>query len=450
MNLKNKFKNLAQNIKNRFAKKNESIDFDADGVNDLQDNLEQLSDDDLDSLDSEETPQRLPLINRLKSSLSFFSALKQKLTKNKQPSLRKMPGPMGTSSFPIGNWLKKISPESLAKNFYDPAQRPSIHKIFMMTTLSLLSYSTGKITADFLKGDDLAPSTHESLSFNLKPAGDFSGDFQQFASTNLFRAVTELEATGCQNSTDCAPGFSCSANNKCVPTKKIDNSPCLAANRSSSLNIKVRDTVVLQDSAKSVASLEKGADFKSIREGDVIDGLAKVGKIDRLKLFIRNLNSGECEYLWNNSAQSDANFSFNVLAPEEGKALLNTNKPRGIKNEGNNYAICSTFIDSQMADFSTLLTQAKADPFPNPDGTLSFKLSQVQPGGVFSFLGLQEGDMISAINGNKIRSMQEVMNLFNQISKMARLNLGINRGGDEVTFDYNFDKSPDCESKDAL
>jgi type II secretion system protein C len=442
---KPKFKNLADKIKKGLKgltkKKNQDHeDFDEGHTSDQIPDIDELpSAFDSDTPPTEFKPRR-KLSDRIKASLQAFTEkIKKKRTQEMEVA------PLSKPKSGLSSLLKKVNPSALGKSLYDPASRPTIHRAFIVSSVAVLTYSSGKIAADFLRGDQNPPAV-EGLSMDFRPLKNHNADLQKIAQANVFKASTEEERAGCQSNNDCGEGFTCQVG-KCIKKKKIDTSPCTMAKSKSNLSIKIKDTVVLQDSAKSVASLESGKKFKSVREGDTLDGVAKIGKIDRLRLIFRNLRTGDCEYVESNKAKSKP-LKFDIVSPTEGKKLISENKPRGIKTDGNNFEICGSYMDRQLSDFSSLLTQAKADPFPNPDGSLSFKLSQVQPGGVFSYLGIQNGDVITRINGNKIKSMQEVMGLFNKLANISRLSLGVERGGEETAFSYNFDKSPDCESKD--
>jgi type II secretory pathway component PulC len=92
-----------------------------------------------------------------------------------------------------------------------------------------------------------------------------------------------------------------------------------------------------------------------------------------------------------------------------------------------------------MKDINALLTQARGIKISNPDGTISFKIVDIQPGSIYSYLGIQDGDVISQINGEPIQELNEVMKLFGNMANLSKLNLGLGRGGETVTQNYNID-----------
>ena len=112
----------------------------------------------------------------------------------------------------------------------------------------------------------------------------------------------------------------------------------------------------------------------------------------------------------------------------------------GIENFGNKFNIQKSLIDEKMKDIGSTLTQARAVQMTNPDGSLSFKMTEIDPGGIFPYLGVQDGDIITAINGKPITNLNEVMALFGRIKNLDQLSLGIKRDGAESTQEYSIKK----------
>jgi type II secretory pathway component PulC len=97
-------------------------------------------------------------------------------------------------------------------------------------------------------------------------------------------------------------------------------------------------------------------------------------------------------------------------------------------------------LDERLKDIASILTQARAVKIQNPDGTLAFKMTEMDPQGIFPYLGLQDQDIITSINGKPIYDLNEVMGLFARIKNMDKLQLGIKREGSESMLDYNIKK----------
>ena len=67
-------------------------------------------------------------------------------------------------------------------------------------------------------------------------------------------------------------------------------------------------------------------------------------------------------------------------------------------------------------------------------------MTELDSEGIFPYLGIQDGDIITSINGKPIYDMNEVMLLFGRIKGLSNLSLGIKRDGTPSTQEYSIKK----------
>lgn len=316
--------------------------------------------------------------------------------------------------------MVSLSP-SLSKSverFLSRDARESIHQVSLAVLIFTITYTLGKVSALFLKGTPAIDSARDyAVTLNLE--NDFNpGSLGQVKSINIFRTNTGLGGK-----------------------KKVADTKCEAAQQASNLPIKLVNTVVLQDTIKSLASVQVRGDrqLQEVREGDQISNLAKIFKITRLEILVKNLESGVCESIASDKAR-EARSPISVMSPSQSRAFVANKKMPGIENEGNKFAISKKLLDDKMKDIASILTQARAIKIQNPDGTLAFKMTEMDPAGIFPYLGLQDQDIITSINGKPIYDMNEVMGLFARIKNLDKLQLGIKREGTDSVLDYNIKK----------
>ncbi len=307
--------------------------------------------------------------------------------------------------------------------FFNRSNRQKIHHIFQLLILTIIVYGTAHLIGEMINpGNDYTLLSNKKFITFDENKSLTQNDVNEIKTANVFK--TEQ-----------------------VKVKKDDKKPvinqdkvCLTASKKSSANVKLINTIVLQDSVKSIASvqLRSSRDPKKIREGETILGKIKIDKIDRQKLIVKNLTTGECESIENETANRRRRKSpIAVLSPKKSQEYKQQLKQiEGIKNDGNNFMIEKSFLKSKLSDINSLLTQARGIPIRNPDGTLSFKIVDIEPGGVFAHLGVQNNDVISQINGQNIKNMNQIMNFFGKIQNMSKLNLLIQRSGEEVQQNY--------------
>lgn len=319
------------------------------------------------------------------------------------------------------NWVK-IPQELLDQNNYN-----RIHRTFQVLTAVIITAMLGKLLGLGFKGKSDFAHLNRTIPLSIESKSTITKE-----ELNRIRVAKLFKTDKVELKKD----------DKSKGPKKPEIAFCSEANRKSALPIKLINTVVLQDSVKSIASVQVRSSSKltELREGEKIDNLAKIDRIERLRLVVKNLKNGNCEAIENSKALKETRTSMKVLSKTESNAFKKSLKEiSGIKNEGNKFTIKKSFLQSKMADISDLLTQARAIQIKNPDGTMSYKIVDIQPDGIFAYLGVQDNDIITHIDGEPITDLNQVMTLFGTITSLSKLNLTFKRGGSEVKQDYSIE-----------
>ncbi len=329
----------------------------------------------------------------------------------------KLPSIKRESTGSKGPLLSPSLSKSIEKIFSRSSREP-IHQAALVILVCGFTWTVGKMAALALKGQPAFSNPKEyAIDINLQQDFDPIA-LGQVRSINPFR-------------TNAAGG-----------KKKLAETKCEEATQESGLSIKLVNTVVLQDSVKSIASVQVGndRDLVEVRQGDKISNLAEVFKITRLSILFRNLETGVCESISSDKGLPRDASPIAIMSPSESRLFKASKKLSGIENVGNKFSIKKSLLDEKMKDLQSILTQARGIPITNPDGTMSFKIVEIDPSGLFPYLGIQDGDTITSINGKPIYSLNEVMNLFGRIRNLDQLSLGIKRDGTDSTQDYSIQK----------
>lgn len=306
------------------------------------------------------------------------------------------------------------------EKFLSRSYREPIHQVALVLLICSLTYTAGKITALVMRGDPVLDSAKD-FTVSVAIENSFSpASLGTVKSINIFR--TNNPGTGKKTN---------------IAEKK-----CEEAEQQSNLPIKLVNTVVLQDIVKSIASVQiRGdRDLQELRVGDQISNLAEIFRITRLEILVKNLESGMCESIASDLMTKEKTSPISVLSPAQSREYKANKKISGIDNVGNKFTISKVLLDEKLKDLSKILTQARAVQINNPDGSLAFKMTELDPTGIFPYLGVQDGDIITAINGKPIYNMNEVMLLFGRIKGLEKLSLGIKREGTDTTQDYSIKK----------
>jgi general secretion pathway protein C len=89
-----------------------------------------------------------------------------------------------------------------------------------------------------------------------------------------------------------------------------------------------------------------------------------------------------------------------------------------------------------MENINDLMTQVRVRPYfrrGKPEGLI---VSQIQPDSVFSDLGLKNGDILVNVNGKRISSPEEALQLYNGLKSGSEVSIEITRRGRKKMFTY--------------
>ncbi len=202
----------------------------------------------------------------------------------------------------------------------------------------------------------------------------------------------------------------------------------------SQLPITVIGTLVHSNPAKSIAAMEIKSKNKtgSYIVGADIEGMAKVERVERNIVYIRNSSNGMLEFLEMSKNANKVGFD-----PQKGQAAKG---PKEVVNAGNNtFAISRANLLKYTNDLSSVLMQARAVPNrdPNTGEINGFRILDMQPGSIYEQLGLQRMDVIRGVNGEPVDSIQKAMEMYNTLKNGAQVKMQIERGGKVDTFTYD-------------
>lgn len=223
-------------------------------------------------------------------------------------------------------------------------------------------------------------------------------DFKKILARNLFNTIVEVELNS-----DIDPAGK--------PVK-------------SSLPFELIGVLLVSDPARSIATLNDKKKNRTvpIRINEEISNVLKVTEITQDRVIFINLEKRRNEYI-----ELPKNHQFKAPVITAGS----TDTGSGIKRIApTKFNIPRSEITAAMGNLDDLLRQARA--IPHPDG---FRLTQIKPGSVYSKLGLQNGDVINMINGEKADASKAI-ELMSIIGEMSELELSIKRGGKTENFNY--------------
>jgi len=111
---------------------------------------------------------------------------------------------------------------------------------------------------------------------------------------------------------------------------------------------------------------------------------------------------------------------------------------KGIKKTGeHNYEVQRGTIDSLLGNMGALAKGARIVPETRDGKSAGFRLFSIRPDGPFAKIGLQNGDVVSAINGLEMTSPDKALEVYTKLKTANHLSVAIERNGQKITKDYN-------------
>ena len=101
-------------------------------------------------------------------------------------------------------------------------------------------------------------------------------------------------------------------------------------------------------------------------------------------------------------------------------------------DEGSDGLECSmdrAFLESLLANPAQLTKQARIVPSQRDGETQGYKLYGIRPSSLPKLLGFKNGDMITAVNGEKLASVDQAMALYTKLRRASELDIEFERKG---------------------
>jgi general secretion pathway protein C len=111
---------------------------------------------------------------------------------------------------------------------------------------------------------------------------------------------------------------------------------------------------------------------------------------------------------------------------------------KGIKKTGeHSFEVQRGTVDSLLGNMSMLSRSARIVPEIRDGRAAGFRLFSVRPDGPFAKIGLQNGDVISAINGLEMNSPDQALMVYTKLKTANHLSVALERSGQRITKEYS-------------
>jgi general secretion pathway protein C len=185
--------------------------------------------------------------------------------------------------------------------------------------------------------------------------------------------------------------------------------------------------IIRDNDAKSAGPHNVGSRLRGATIDDIVE--------DRVYL---DFGEGRREYLDLLDRPEPPPTSASATTPTVAADPLAAELDRGVKKLGeHSYEVQRSTLDALLGNMPALAISARIVPENKNGKPAGFRLFSIRPDGPFAKLGLQNGDLVSAINGLDMTSPDEALLAYTKLKTANHLSIAIERGGHKLTKDYN-------------
>lgn len=325
-----------------------------------------------------------------------------------------------------------------------------VHMLLLSVAAILVARTTTAIAGHYVAEKVKAAAPAKVATRPPPPRTGATRDFEAASNANIFEGKREVVVEG-PAVTEAPP--------------PSDDGSCEGAPKSS-LRLRLVGTVVFSEPTSSMASIVdegKGgsaAELYSINDcvsasSDPEDPNAKLASepppCSRVgdSAILRRIEP-ERVCIWNESEHHMEYLAIDE-PPEKGPAVARAEKPKDeappstgddigkdIRKVGeNSYEVGQGEVDKALNNLAELSTQARVVPAFEGGKTVGFKLFSIRPGSLYSKIGLQNGDVVTRINGYEMSSPEKGLEVYTKLKDSKQVTVDIKRRGKPITLDYS-------------
>jgi general secretion pathway protein C len=162
-----------------------------------------------------------------------------------------------------------------------------------------------------------------------------------------------------------------------------------------------------------------------------------VSEIDEVRVYL-DFGGGRIEYLELLDRPTPPPGAPAAATPATPPDPFAAELDKGIKKVGENrYEVQHSTLDALLGNMGALSRAARIVPEMRDGKSIGFRLFSIKPDGPFGKIGLQNGDVISAINGLEMNSPDKALEVYTKLKTANHLSVGLERNGQKITEDYN-------------
>ena len=214
--------------------------------------------------------------------------------------------------------------------------------------------------------------------------------------------------------------FGQSGNSQAVPDYRTDDL------KETPLDLTLKGILASRSGSRKLALIARGEESERVyRIGNRIAG-AEITHIQARRIVLERNGVSEA-------------LRLETAEPRRGSSYVNRRVTDAVTMVNERERVVSrNLFEQQMQRLPEVLNQARAVPYWDNNGhEAGFRVVDIAAGSVFEKLGLRQEDVIVSVNGVSVRNNREALAAYQSFKSADALQIGLLRGGQEVTVDYS-------------
>lgn len=204
----------------------------------------------------------------------------------------------------------------------------------------------------------------------------------------------------------------------------------------SSLPLALLATMEADDPTYSMATIQDTeiGTLGSFSRLDAVRPGVTVELVERGRVFIRN--GGALEYIGMGDEPPPPPPAAKAVEATKVDDRLLPGAEDAIKCNGENCTIDRAFVEELLANPAALTKQARVVPAVKDGETRGFKFYGIRPGSLPKLLGINNGDLLTSVNGQELTSLDQAMDLYTKLRRASNLSITIERKDQTITKEF--------------
>lgn len=183
--------------------------------------------------------------------------------------------------------------------------------------------------------------------------------------------------------------------------------------------------------SSALIARKSGGDTKGYGIGDDLWGEGTVVGIEPKRVIIERTD-GSREFIAMGGEAQVKKSTTRSLREGEGEG------EEGVEQTGENkFVVDAALVEEALKDPEKLASQVRVAPHKDENGQIDgYRMSGIRRNSLFKKLGIKNGDVVHAVNGQPLTSMQTAMTAYESLQNDKNFSFEITRRNQRQTFEY--------------